>query len=248
MKYCFPLLSFALIVAACQQNPAARQTQDPTQTDSIVPAVAATLVVLTERDTVTINGILYNIADITQAEFDAVPGYHRSPENEKENIAQYAGKVSRTGDSLVLKLENDSTAVLKTNRSDDDNYANYHFLDYMPPLKAYLVYMEGYEYDTYLLVDANTGRLTYTIGIPQLSPDKKMFVSGNADLVAGFTTNGFELFRMGKDSIERMQERQPEKWGPEVIKWKDARSFVGHFHEVDDEMATTDRFVKLVPR
>ncbi|MBO9153728.1 hypothetical protein ACFOTA_16030 [Chitinophaga sp. GCM10012297] len=248
MKRCLIPIGFALIATACQQPPAVRQIQDSIHTDPTTADTADVVAEPTERDTVTIAGVLYNIIDISQAEFEAVPGYRPLPENEKENIARYAGKIFRSGDSLMLKLENDSMVVLKTNRSDNEDYADYHFLDYMPALKAYLVYVEGYEYFAYLLVDANMGRVTNTIGVPQLSPDKKMFVSSNEDLVAAFTTNGFELFRMGTDSLELVQERQPEKWGPVIIKWKDARSFVGHFNELDEEINRIGRYVKLVPR
>lgn len=245
-RWFFPLAYMTII--ACRQAPSARQTQDSIKTDSLATATAV-LSQLTERDTVTIGNVLYNIIDTDQAEFDATPDYKPSAEKEEENIARFAGKVSRIGDSLMLKLEKDSTIILKNNnKTDGDDYIDFTFLDYIPALNAYLVYAVGYEYFEYHLHDAATGRLTRTIGIPQLSPDKKFFVCSNSDLVASFTTNGFELFRMGKDSIEPVQERQPENWGPVTIKWKDARSFVAHFNERTKELDETDRYVKLVPR
>ncbi len=206
-----------------------------------------------ERDTVTIGDVLYTVTDIDPAEYSAVPAYRPQPEVEDKNILRHAGKVSRRGDSLLLKLADGRTEVLTTSHSKGDDGADYsdadyRFLDYIPSMKAYLVYVVGYEYYHCMLVHAVTGAKINTVGIPQLSPDKRSFICSNSDLVAGFTTNGFELFRVSGDDIVLVQERQPENWGPVMIKWKDAKSFVAHLQECDAQMNEKDRFVMLVPR
>ncbi|MGN7723225.1 hypothetical protein [Chitinophaga sp. 22620] len=242
-------LPVVLMLTACQQTQKVTEQTAAQDTAAIKEGwTSAPPLPIGERDTVTIGKVLYNISDIDRAEFDAVPAHTPDPEKEKENILPYAEKVSRQGDSLVLKLDNGKTEILRTNHSDGDDYAEYVFLDYIPSLKAYLVYGQGYEYYDYLLVRASDGVTTHTIGIPQLSPDKRSFICSNADLVAGFTTNGFELFSMVNDTIAPVQERQPESWGPVMIKWKDARIFVAHLQERDAQMNETDRFVMLVPR
>jgi hypothetical protein len=253
-------LPVVLMLTACQQTQKVQQISEPavvpdtTARDTSLPQQAWTAPPPVapedwrERDTVTIGDVLYTVTDIDPAEFRAVPAYQPHPETEDENILPYAGKVSRRGDSLLLKLEDGRTEVLTTSHSDGDDAADYRFLDYIPALKAYLVYVVGYEYYHCMLVHAATGAKINTVSIPQLSPDKRSFICSNSDLVAGFTTNGFELFRVSGDNIMLAQERQPESWGPVMIKWKDAKSFVAHLQERDAQMNETDRFVMLVPR
>lgn len=260
-------LSLTLMLTACQQT---QQKQENQQTSE--PAVVPDTMAIRdtsqkawvapppvdpedwrERDTVTIGDVLYMVTDIARAEFLAVPAYQPRPETEEKNILPYAGKVSRRGDSLLLKLAGGRTEALVTSHSKGDdgadyNDAEYRFLDYIPALKAYLVYVIGYEYYHCILVHAVTGAKINTVSIPQLSPDKRSFICSNSDLVAGFTTNGFELFRVAGDNIILVQERQPENWGPVMIKWKDAKSFVAHLQERDGQMNEKDRFVMLVPR
>ncbi|HWY35057.1 MAG TPA: hypothetical protein VNX68_10450, partial [Nitrosopumilaceae archaeon] len=51
------------------------------------------------------------------------------------------------------------------------------------------------------------------------SPDKNYFISGNADLVAGFVFNGFDLYEIKNKKIHLIGRRELSNWGPEKIAW-----------------------------
>jgi hypothetical protein len=236
-----------VIFAACQQ-PAATATQEK-QKDSIPPQAAANAVqtVLTELDTISIGGRLYNITEASQQEFDAVPGTQVDT-SEVRALAKEQERVQRRGDSLIFQLDNGQQKVLVNNLADNDGYAEFHYQGYIPGLQHWVVYNSGYEWFSYDLVSKATGEVKSTIGLPQLSPDGKYFICSNSDLIAGFTDNGFELFEYKQGKIREVDGRLLEKWGPVEIKWKSADQLLAHMLIVNQDMEETSRYVRLTPR
>ena len=117
--------------------------------------------------------------------------------SEAVNIRTAAGKVRRSGDSLIFRLENgQEKALVNNNKTDGDDYVEYTYNAYLPAIQSWLVFHAGYEWYAYDLVSARTGEVISTIGIPQFSPDNKYFICSNTDLEAAFTQNGFQLYEV----------------------------------------------------
>ncbi|GEP97931.1 hypothetical protein [Chitinophaga cymbidii] len=246
MKHLF-LPALFVMSAACQQ-PATPQVQQLSG-DSLPPEPVKSnvQVVLTELDTITIGGQLYDIEDASQEEFDAIPGM-LADTSETRTIAKAEGLVERRGDSLVFRLDNGQEKTLVNNLSDNDDYAEYHYQGYIPQLRHWVVYNGGYEWFSYDLVSKSDGKMLSTIGIPQLSPDGKHFICSNSDLIAGFTENGFELYEYRQGKIFLVQSRQLNKWGPVAIKWKHAGQLLANMIIVNQDMEESTRYVRLTPR
>lgn len=243
MRQLLPVM-IVLICAACQQKPAPAATalQDSLQTPELAPSAVEEPV--NAKDTVTIGDRLFYFRDVAQSEFDAIPALVPDT-SEAANIATAAGKVVRSGDSLIMQLGNGGQKVLVQNHHDGDDYAQFTFQGYMPEIQRWLVLNIGYEWFSYELISTHTGESISTIGIPRFSPDKKYFLTSNADLVAEFTTNGFELYQITKDGAVAAQNYFPEKWGPVDIRWKDANTLYGEIKEVNEQMEETTRYVKF---
>lgn len=241
------LLPVLLVTYAACQQPATSATQETPQEAAPDSTIARQQPVLTELDTISIGGRLYNITEGKQEEFDAIAGM-TTADSETQSIAKGQGLVRREGDSLIFQLENGAQKVLLNNLSDNDAYAEYHYQGYLPDLKHWVVYNAGYEWFSYDLVSRRTGEVIHTIGIPQLSPDKKYFLCSNSDLVAGFTDNGIQLYENRQGSIRQLDFRVLEKWGPVGIKWKNADTLLAHIIIVNQDMEETSRYVRLIPR
>lgn len=228
---------------ACQQQPGkvTAAIQDSVLTVTAEPVAAAAG---EDADTVTIGGRLFSWSAIDKSEFDAIPEMQPDT-SEAVNISRAPGRVARSGDSLIFSLENGGQKVLLNNPEDNDNMALYTFLGFMPELQHWVVFNSGYEWSSYELINARNGEQISTLGIPQLSPDKKYFITANADLVAQFNTNGFELFENRKEGLVPIQHYMPETWGPIKIKWKNADTFYAEISEVNKQMEETIRHVKF---
>lgn len=81
-----------------------------------------------------------------------------------------------------------------------------------------MVYATYYESYDYLLIDNGSGAITHTWGLPVISPDGHHFVTVNKDLLAGFTSNGIQLYK-NKSSPKLLGEHLLDKWGSDDIKW-----------------------------
>jgi hypothetical protein len=138
---------------------------------------------------------------------------------EQYYISKVPDKVKRNGKELILFLTNGSTKVFVNNEAEGDSYEVYQFQSFNNGY--YTVAVFYYEEYGYYLINAATGKATFTIGPPILSPDQKQFAAANYDMVAAFTFNGLELLSLTKDSAMSTFKFDFYTWGPEEIKWKD---------------------------
>ncbi|MDT8412239.1 MAG: hypothetical protein RQ875_07255 [Vicingaceae bacterium] len=171
--------------------------------------------------------ITFNLGEITakvklieKSEFEKI-FIPKPSEDEAKNLYKDSLKVTRIQDTLIFKLNNGENAYLINDDSDDDSkYGQYHYLGTIDNLNHFIVYGAFYEWHNYLLIDMESGDTNYLAGFPILSPDKKTIISGNCDLVAGFTFNGLELYS-NTNPINKISSIELMEWGPEEIKWID---------------------------
>ncbi len=197
-------------------------------------------------DTLTLNGQLYRVVPSTQELFESAPEF--TPDtSEAKNIAQQKDRVRRHGDTLMMQLTNGKVKQLVNILSDGEDLASFTYQGYIPALKSYVVHLYGYEFYDVQVVNENTGEQVTMVNLPQVSPDGKHAIASNTDLVAAFTTNGLQCFNLTPKGPELAYEFQPERWGPDRIKWLDDKVLVGIFSVTTKEMDVIPHYVRLEP-
>ncbi|HKJ92033.1 MAG TPA: hypothetical protein VJ957_02640, partial [Longimicrobiales bacterium] len=130
--------------------------------------------------------------------------------------------VRRTGDSLVLPLAAGGSATFVDSGHEGlaPDQASYHtYRTYFPGIGYYVVAHYMYEGSQYVLVSRRTGHRQAVFGIPVPSPDSQRLAVANADLVAEYTPNVLQVWRVGAQGLTREYEVQPEDWGAEDPRW-----------------------------
>lgn len=198
-----------------------------------------------ELDTFYLGNKLVHVTKVEKSTFDKLPEFALKS-NESEYLLKDSSTVKRTGDTLFFKISDNKKVTLINNNSDNDTYVNYSYGGLISDLNKYLIYATYYEWNNYLLIDPVSGDTTITAGLPIVSPDKKTFICGNCDLLAGFTFNGIELYS-NINKPELLSARELTKWGPTNIKWLDNSSLIVECNISDTTNANLQRqeFLKL---
>lgn len=203
----FALIIFASLLA-CKGSDKSAHTND-SSSDSLV----------SEKDTFLISHYRFYIQPASAAEYNNT--YIRAFEGpEEEHLKQDAVKVRRQGHKLFFKCENGKEAVLENRLTDGEDHVEYTYLGQLSDKSYYVISANFYEWYNYFLINEVNGDTTWLRGLPILSPNGKMILSGNADLIAGFTDNGYELYRITNDGLMLLGTRELLTWGPEATYWK----------------------------
>lgn len=167
---------------------------------------------------------------------------------EANNLKRDAEYVKRVGDTLLFKLENGKfTKLINNPNQEADNYAHYDFMGRMPEINQSVVLGTFYEWYNYYLINHYTGDTTVLSGYPEVSPDHRFIVSGNSDLVAGFTFNGLEFYQMDNKKLKIIDTKQLGTWGPSELFWANNSTLVVQRDLIDttqESMQRTD-YIKL---
>jgi hypothetical protein len=154
---------------------------------------------------------------ITKVEFEKSPAIAYDT-SEAGNLRRDSTAVKRHGDSLILNIGSKQIILVNNSSDNSDSFADYRYLGLNKQIDKYIVFCSLWEWYHYLLVDKQTGDTTITCGEPVVSPDSKLFICGNSDLVAQFTFNGIELYENGHKP-KMLCQRELYDWGPKDIKW-----------------------------
>ena len=198
-----------------------------------------------ELDTFYLGDKLVHVTKVEKSTFDKLPEFVLKSD-ESHYLLKDSSVVKRNIDTLFFEIADNKKVTLVNDNSDNDTYANYSYRGLLPDLNKYLIYATYYEWYNYVLIDRVSGDTTITAGLPIISPDKKTFICGNCDLVAGFTFNGIELYT-NKNKPELVAIRELTKWGPTSIKWLDNSSLIVECNISDTTNANLERqdFLKL---
>lgn len=146
-------------------------------------------------------------------------------------IEEYLGADDRFGDvfdandsTLTLNLLKDSTITLsKWDYSKDYGYNLEHFFR---DKQLYLLRIQYSEGNSWMLVNRESGELTYIEGLPYFSPSNTRFVTIGLDMEAGYNMNGIEYFNYSKESISKVWQLNILNWGPKNIKWQNDSTLI----------------------
>lgn len=139
---------------------------------------------------------------------------------EKTIISKNNYNVKREDNKLIFtSLNGNKMELTDVDDPDSDGATYYHFKKFIPEIACYLIDVSLYEGGMTYLVSQIDNKKREIFGNPVLSPSGKYFVTNNADIEAGYTANGFELFQINADkSITSIFKLEPS-WGPYDCKW-----------------------------
>jgi hypothetical protein len=119
-------------------------------------------------------------------------------------------------------LESGDSMKLMSNPNDPtDGVVVSSYVRFSPALNSYITQNTYYENGDYSLINRKTGKKTNLYGEPVLSPNKKMAVCSNADVMSGESANGFQILSIRPDATDILWEANT-MWGPEECRWKDS--------------------------
>jgi hypothetical protein len=190
-----------------------------------------------------LGNVKFTIQPITQTEFES--NYKTNKDYEEKELLQNTSLVTRHSDSLIFKLKNNNQLILK-NDSLDTSWAMYEYEGELKNIDFWVVNVTYYEWYNTILVDRENGDTTITIGRPIVSPDKKYVMCGNVDLLATFTFNGLELYKLNKGKLDKIGQIELIDWGPSNIYWKDDNIIFIKQTRIDKENQEYYTYCKLI--
>ncbi len=125
-------------------------------------------------------------------------------------------------DSLFVRLEDTLRFLTDTGRqwqlvnSDSQRYCLEHFFEAQSLFLVKVYYQIG---NSYLLMDADNGEVTYLWGRPYFSPKGLHMAVINNDQKIQYGANGIQLFMVSRDSLELLWELGLDNWGPSELAW-----------------------------
>jgi hypothetical protein len=161
-------------------------------------------------------------------------------------IQKHADIVSRSADSLFLKCDNGKVIKLVNNKSQDDNYKLFNFVNLNTEIDYYVINCLYVESMNFLLVNKKNGHPIETFGYPVTSPDKNYFVCGNCDLIANFDVNGISIYKKNKNNYELIGTRELTNWGPTQMLWKNDTTLIIKGDKLKTDNTTTETIYKAL--
>jgi hypothetical protein len=163
---------------------------------------------------------------------DTIPNSHRcAMAMERDLLPLATPYVTRSGDTLTLRLMDESTHRLIDGECCEGDPLSHHFVGFLAPIDSYVVHGQFYEGDTYFIVDRRTGGSVIAWGRPVLSPDSERVAAASGDIEAGYNPNGFQIWRVHEAGVLELEWGfQPTDWGPQHLEWVDPKTirFTGY--------------------
>ena len=150
--------------------------------------------------------------------------YMEALEIEKHLLKTNSGRVRKDSNGLHLKMQNGDWMLVTVDSLTDEVFNTFEF--YFRDPGFYSVRTQWYEGNGYKLICDRTGKITNLFGRPYFSPNGIYMIAVNADVDAGFSNNGFQLFRISNGYPEMLGFYEPESWGPYMVKWIDDHRLV----------------------
>lgn len=155
---------------------------------------------------------------------DTIDNWHiRAEKIESYLTSKFGQYFFATDSTLVLKLSDGNTILFpKWDNIRDEGYNLEHYFD---NIGYFLLRVQWSEGNCWMLVNRKNGSKKYINGLPYISKDHKKILAINADLEAGYSFNGIELYTILADSLRTEFSKETE-WGPIDVKWISSNQFL----------------------
>jgi len=165
---------------------------------------------------------------------------------ENYKFQKYKNLIKRDSNDLYVKLKNGKWKKLILR--DDYDEAGHTFEHFFEKYNFYSIRVQWGEGNGYKLINYDNGEVTDIIGRPYFSPNGKYMIAINADIEAGYSANGFQLFENNNGKLKKLITFEPE-WGPFSAKWIDNNTVImkneGYKFKDDDIMEYYQFYTKL---
>ncbi len=151
--------------------------------------------------------------------------YKKAAQTEPLKIVTTSIKKSKG--EIVLSLANNKKVILKDSLAGSDNseQVTYNFIGHFKEVGLYVINVQYYETEEYLLISDKTGVITKVWGEPKLSPDKKHIACASNAIGYDIMPNGIQIWLVQKDTLKLDWESKQEQWGPMDIIWVTENKF-----------------------
>lgn len=139
---------------------------------------------------------------------------------ERALLSKGADRVTRTGDTLVIRLSDGGERTL-VDRGTDAKTVRLTYGGYLDRIGYHLVNVHLYESGTYLLIDDATGQEMRAAAPPVVSPDGRRVVIASHEGEAGYRPNVLQVWRVTPDGLFVEWDARPEDWGAVDARWED---------------------------
>ena len=235
-KIALLLLSLSMLFSCSEKNPNSTISKDSLRIDSLGTKA------LTKEDTLMLGGYILWLSPIDESVYNKYSSV--SPkEKEIDLLSQDSSQVKRIKDSLIFTSINKKEISLTNNLNEEEDYEKYSYIQNLSDIKQWLISGVYNEYYDYILIDQNSGEKIAMPGLPIVSPNKKLIISGNSDLVAAFTFNGLELYKYENKKLTKVATKELANWGANEIKWIDDSTLLIKQDFID---SSSNRFQKFV--
>lgn len=130
------------------------------------------------------------------------------------NFAKREGDILRisTGSGKILKLENTKTP--------EESSCFHYLVDFISDIAMVVIFCQYWEGGTFYAIHLTNGKMMEIKGYPNLSPNRKQFVTATIDLMAGYTSNTINIYQISKQGYRLVWSIEPEGWGAKNLKWE----------------------------
>lgn len=187
-------------------------------------------VVLTNRDTLQINGSTYYLTAISEEKFNENqprPSMGEGTFNDRKNVMNEPPH-------LVFSLENGQDTMFIDDYTEGwSNYVDYSLGFSYQEIHYWLVDLGLYEGGAHFLLSKLDGERTWVFSAPIFSPDGNHFICYAFDIEAGYVINGIQLFKTSGSEVQLVWEKEIFEWGPHKIVWHDNATILIKQTELD---------------
>lgn len=233
IKNLLVISTFCVLLISCGNN----ENKSPEPKDNDTTAV-------TQLDTLIINGLVYKLDSISEAEFNSAPVPLTFEETDNEWIDDSA-HVQRL-DSLTLQFHlgnGGDSLFVSDSAAVDDTYKSFRYMGSYANIPYWLVGVSYWEGGGIFLLNKNDGHKIHVFGPPMFSPDKKYFISYSLDMYAGYINNGIELYEIKGGKVLEKWSKLVNDWGPDDVRWKnDSLIYIKQFRIGENDKGNQEYF------
>ena len=144
--------------------------------------------------------------------------------SEQSTLSMYGDRAFRP-DNMTLCIIVDSGDTLTFSNQpwsgSEESNTDYELLDYLPAQNIWVIKETGWEYWVNYLVSGSDGEIHDAVSFPHPSPDGTRLLCFFEDLVAGFTWNGIQIWRVDGGHLVLEFQNLSVPWGPVDAEWID---------------------------